>query len=1589
MKPAQWTRLMATCGLAVLVGFLMAPPKPPAAKGSGESQARVEALPTPAPALLEPLPPETAKDLITPLPATKAVFAVSTWEKAKPDLRPLANDESKAARAIIARGTLVPESLPNLHTFKPGDVVGLPMRKGAVAMGVVNLVQPDESGWVRVGGSIKSPGKGSFSLGQKATEWTGLVQLPEQDIALVIDTATDSTLQILEKPLGSVICKGLPKKPLPEHDKQQAAAAAGGGGGGSSSAMPVPVVPPLDSLPAATAVIYIDFDGERVTDPDWNDGFTIKALPAQLGTRMISAAQMTNIWQRVSEDMRPFNIAVTTIRSRYDNAPVGRRTRCIVTATDYWFPGAGGVAFLESFSKAGSDFSATVPCWAFVSSYYTLADISGIITHEVGHTFGLEHDNVLDSNGAVAEEYYGGHGNWGAIMGTTYERTISQWSKGEYKNARNFQDDLAIIGNSDNGFGLVADEADGLVTQLPNTGVFAQAGVVASASDDDVFRFETAGGVVNLRVNAAPVEPNLNVKVDLLNETGANVLQSASPVGSMSATLTRTLAAGVYRLRVQGVGEGNRLGTGFTAYGSVGAYTLSGTFPALPDEFPFITAHPQSVEQMAGSRVTFTVNAVSNTALCYQWQRNGVNIPKATGSIHVISRAQPASEGTYRCIVTNGYGSVPSDPAVLTLRYKPVFVLHPIRTLAGTGAPVTLSVQVLATAPLTLQWQKDRINIDGANSPDLTLPSAQFLDGGSYRCVATNSYGSTFSRAAVLTVTSAPVITQPPPATLGVPLRGSATIALTAVGSPTLKYQWFKNDVRLPGATRSALTLTRITTDAAGGYRCEVSNAIGGPISSSTCTVTPGEAPVLLTQPLPIVADTGTAFSLNVTATGEPTLSYQWLRDGLPVGADALSYNVLSAQWEDQASYRVRVSNAFGSTISRAVTVRVNSAPNVVESPASRKVARGSRFTLTLGVTGSPVLKYQWRRDGVNLNRATTPQLTQTGSQTATFDCVVTNPFGSDSSLPCVITVEDAPVISRLPALSVAALGGSFQFNASAAGSGTLSYEWRRNNLPLAGQTDPLLSLNNVQPGDAGTYTVVVSNDVGSTTSTPMRLSLITGVEITMPPQDATVYAFDSATFTVSATGGGKLSYQWLIDSVEIPGATKSQLTVPSAQADAAYSVRVTNAAGGLVSAPAQLTVIPVSAPTLTSLAPRLANVGHYLRLEGTGLKWTTQVRFETASGGTVEAGFVIISNTEILVTVPAGTAFNRPLHITTRGGTAESPLYFTAVSYAPNDYLVTSRIIKSTGDQVSGTMPQTFRPEVGEPAHAYINYPDLTPDLEATYSAWHSFTPTRSGTHIVSTAGSSFDTRVAVYTGSSVSNLTALAANDDADYDSGIYFSYTRFEAVAGTTYHIVVDGFFFRDPVTNAVFVEAGDYSLNVSYFTGRAIKNSDHPVEENGVVLGGVGVTEAALVWSGEDGIDSGKALEEAVTRFVFSAPEMGAADTFGWTAYDIKGEPILGLGLDAQTKELLMLDAQGITTPIGQFLVAGAPYELRFWKDSVSETWGAFLNGEKIVRTLPLAPGVDISDLSVQWRPGPAGAGRGSLEIQSLETLPQAP
>jgi hypothetical protein len=85
---------------------------------------------------------------------------------------------------------------------------------------------------------------------------------------------------------------------------------------------------------------------------------------------------------------------------------------------------------------------------------------------------------------------------------------------------------------------------------------------------------------------------------------------------------------------------------------------------------------------------------------------------------------------------------------------------------------------------------------------------------------------------------------------------------------------------------------------------------------------------------------------------------------------------------------------------------------------------------------------------------------------------------------------------------------------------------------------------------------------------------------------------------------------------------------------------------------------------------------------------------------------------------------------------------------------------------------------ETGEPSHA---------GNTGGKSIWYAWTPTVTATVTIDTIGSAFDTLLAVYTGSAVYALTAVASNDDA---SGVQ-SRVSFTAVAGTTYRVAIDGF------------------------------------------------------------------------------------------------------------------------------------------------------------------------------------------------------
>jgi len=332
-------------------------------------------------------------------------------------------------------------------------------------------------------------------------------------------------------------------------------------------------VPVHNSLPGAVAVAYLDMDGQVDASLMWS----ASTIVARGISDTFTQDQMSEIWRRVTEDYAPFQINVTTDESVYLAAPANRRIRCIITPDNEWYGAVGGVSYVNSFTWPGD-----VACWVFSDQLSNSPRfIAESCAHEIGHTLGLAHHGRM----SPAEIYYAGQGSgdvgWAPIMGVGYYRTLVQWSKGEYLSSNNPQDDLAII-TSKNGFSYRIDQHSNTgagATPLTISGTAVSgAGIIETRDDVDVFSFTTHGGTVTINVAGDATSSNLDILAEI-KDAGGNTLVSVNPDLLLNASIVTPLTAGTYYLYVSGVGRGDYLVDGYTDYGSLGQYAISGNVP--------------------------------------------------------------------------------------------------------------------------------------------------------------------------------------------------------------------------------------------------------------------------------------------------------------------------------------------------------------------------------------------------------------------------------------------------------------------------------------------------------------------------------------------------------------------------------------------------------------------------------------------------------------------------------------------------------------------------------------------------------------------------------------------------------------------------------------------------------------------------------------------------------------------------------------------------------------------------------------------------------------------------------------------------
>ncbi|MGC8828354.1 MAG: lamin tail domain-containing protein [Verrucomicrobiia bacterium] len=218
---------------------------------------------------------------------------------------------------------------------------------------------------------------------------------------------------------------------------------------------------------------------------------------------------------------------------------------------------------------------------------------------------------------------------------------------------------------------------------------------------------------------------------------------------------------------------------------------------------------------------------------------------------------------------------------------------------------------------------------------------------------------------------------------------------------------------------------------------------------------------------------------------------------------------------------------------------------------------------------------------GYSLNRN---PINAFGNDPASWVAGMPNPgrqFTTPGSPPTIVSQSQSRTVRS---------GQTIMLNAVVSGSSPIKYKWLRNGVELANETNSILVIPNIQPENTGRYQLLAENDSGTALSDAIDLFVTLPPTITRQPvsvsvrvkPDSSAAPSTNATFSVGAVGEGTLTYQWLFNGVEIPGATNSSITVTNVQMSdyGEFKVIVSDESGSVISQPAWL--YPMVRPSFT-----------------------------------------------------------------------------------------------------------------------------------------------------------------------------------------------------------------------------------------------------------------------------------------------------------------------------------------------------------------------------------------------------------------------
>jgi beta-galactosidase len=312
---------------------------------------------------------------------------------------------------------------------------------------------------------------------------------------------------------------------------------------------------------------------------------------------------------------------------------------------------------------------------------------------------------------------------------------------------------------------------------------------------------------------------------------------------------------------------------------------------------------------------------------------------------------------------------------------------------------------------------------------------------------------------------------------------------------------------------------------------------------------------------------------------------------------------------------------------------------------------------------GDPELNFEGGLQKIALRSTFTPG---TVTVTASAPGLTSGSVTLTSVAPPASSQSQPPAIIVPPVNTATTLGYPGTFMVAASGSGTLSYQWSDRNGPISGATSPTYTTPPTTASDDGdTFTVTVTSNFGTVTSSPVTLTVdaSANVAITTQPSSQTAVVGQSATLTVVATGSPALTYQWYqVGAGAIPGANQTSYTTPvfTATGTQTFYVVVTNPLGQMQSSTAAITVnAPTPVSFTTQPAGSIVPVNEPVQLTAVvagSAPYTYQWNFTPAGGSAI----ILTSGTQlsntISYTIPAVSSANVGAYTATVNNAANAP---------------------------------------------------------------------------------------------------------------------------------------------------------------------------------------------------------------------------------------------------------------------------------------------------------------------------------------------